>query len=226
MFKWINSLFAKKYKKEAKPRTHKELTQEAYERFHPKGDGIYICNFKGVSNSFVAKVIQYFSGELTHSFIVVYSTDLRSWFTDEQWLKLSAKWNYYYGVTTGIPVTTKALVIGSMDSDGMNVFDYANYQHRIQSIRKVPINSVAIKAVIAWLCQDKVLNSNYDYTGLVFFLFKKIMPYTDVKEDFFCSEIVFDAFYQSIGLRVAKKHDPSPKQIEDVNKNWVIFSNL
>lgn len=226
MFKWINAQIAKKYKKTTKPRSHKELTTEAYERFHPKGEGIYICNFKGTSNSFVAKCIQKFSGDLTHSFDVVYSTDLRSWFTDEQWTKLSAKWNYYYGVTTGIPLSTKALVIGSMDSDGMNVFDYANYQNRIQSIRKVPITSVAIKAVIAWLCQDKVLKSNYDYTGLFFWLVKVIMPYADVKEDFYCSEIVYDSFYQAVGVKVAKKADPSPKQIEDVNKNWIIFSNL
>jgi hypothetical protein len=225
MFRWINKMIASKYKKEQKPRAYKPLEQESLYRFSNKGDGLFVCNFKGTSNSFVAKVIQYFSGNLTHSFIVLYSNDMRSWFTSEQWEKLSKKYNYYYGVTTGIPLSTKTLVLGSADQDGINILDYSKYQNRMQSIRKVPINSVAIKAVIGWLCRDKVLNANYDYSGLVTQPLHEILPFMDVKDDFYCSELCYDAF-DSVGVKIAKKADPSPKDIEDYHKEWIVFSTL
>ena len=225
MFKWINAQIVKKYKKTTKPRSHKELTTEAYERFHPKGDGLFLVNIQGVSNSFVAKCIEYFSGKLTHSFIMIYSTDLRSWFTDEQWTKLSAKWNYYYGTTTGIPLTTKTLILGSLDQDGNNICDYTHYQNRKQSIRKLPVNSVAIKAVLAWLCQDKILNAGYDYSGLATQPLHKILPCMDVKEDFYCSEFCYEMM-DFVGYKVAKKPDPSPKNIEDYRKDLIFFTNL
>ena len=225
MFKWINKLLANKYKKEQKPRGQRTLTTEAFERFHPKGEGLFIINLKGTSNSFVAKVIEYFSGKLTHSFIAMYSQDLRSWFNDEQWAKITAKYNYYYGITTGIPTTAKVLVLGSADQDGMNYFDYSHYQNRIQSIRKAPLNSVQIKGIIGWLCQDRVMNANYDYTGLVGWMFRKILPCTDVKVDLYCSELVALAF-NSVGLKIAKDLEPSPAQIEEYHKDWIVYSNL
>jgi len=225
MFKWINKLLANKYKKEQKPRGQRTLTTEAFERFHPKGEGLFIINLKGTSNSFIAKVIEYFSGKLTHSFIAMYSQDLRSWFNDEQWAKITAKYNYYYGITTGIPTTAKVLVLGSADQDGMNYFDYSHYQNRIQSIRKAPLNSVQIKGIIGWLCQDRVMNANYDFTGLVGWMFRKILPCTDVKVDLYCSELVALAF-NSVGLKIAKDLEPSPKDIEAEHKDWVVWSNL
>jgi hypothetical protein len=221
-FKWINQKLAEKFKKETKPSAHREMTLESYQRFQSNGEGIYYCNVKGKSNTITAKLIEFFAHKLTHSFAVLFSNDLRSWFTDEQWKKLCDRWNYHYGVTTGIPSTVKALILGSADQDGINIMDYSAYQSREHSIRKAPLNSIQIKKLLEFVCQDKILNANYDYVGLALHLISRKLQ---DKTAWYCSELVYDSF-MAIGVKTAKKPYPTPYELECYNKEWIIWSNL
>ena len=95
--------------------------------------------------------------------------------------------------------------------------------------RKELANKIA-KIVVKYLVRDKILKANYDFIGLVFWLLNKFLqklgiPAIHGKRDFYCSELTYDAF-KKVNVKVAKKKHPSPKDIENYNKHWIVFSDI
>ena len=219
MLHWINTLLHKYYSKRWKFKSVRVLNQNKYDLFKQRGEGLYYINFKGDHANIISRIISFFSGGLSHSFIVLYTEDITNYFTLDELQLLKMKYIRYYGTDANF-YSTRIWVLGSADNNGINYFNYSTYQDRKQSIRKVPIDRNFQKIVCKWLIQQKIMNAFYDFMGLVFFSL-----HVNSKKDIFCSELVYKAF-DAIKVKVAKKENPSPKQIEDYNKSWIVYSDI
>lgn len=222
---WINEQFQKKFKKEAIPRTHRPLSPEIYEIFKSQGEGLHYCNIKSKDNNIIAKAIgkiaQWFNKKsdedlsLTHTIAILFSDNLRLWFTDDEWKIIITRWNEYYGHTKGLDGSIKALVLASADEEGMNFFDFSKYQTRDFSLRKLPLGRKKQKLIVNKLVSIK--SAPYDVTGLVFWWLYRICSWFKFLEDpdsYFCSEL-YDIVKDTTGFKIANCADPSPLDIEN-----------
>ena len=75
--------------------------------------------------------------------------------------------NWFYGDEEGFQSSTKVLILGSADDDGMNYCDFSRYNTRQLSIRKAEITDAQIKKMI------KDASKFYDENEL--FTFKKLL---------------------------------------------------
>lgn len=220
--KWINLQIRKYFRKKFKPSTRKDLKPELEALFKKHGEGIYYVNLKGRNNNFIAKAIGKYSKGLTHSIVVFYSPKPKKWFSEGQLKVLDQKFNHFYGDNLGMEDKTKCIIMGSADDDGMNYCDFSRYNTRQISVRFAPLSKVQIKNILNFLLKKEVLDACYDYVGLFFWLGGRLIH---SKTDWFCSELVYDAF-KHISIKVAKKKRPSPAELEEYKKEWIIFTNL
>jgi hypothetical protein len=129
------------------------------------------------------------------------------------------KYRKYYGTNDNF-LNTKIWVLGSADNNGINYLNYSTYQDRKQSIRKVKLVLPLQQFICKWLVRPQIMNAYYDFVGLFLWGIK-----VESKKDLFCSELVYKCF-DTIGIKVAKHNKPSPWDIEQCNKDWLVFSNL
>jgi hypothetical protein len=215
MMKWINLLFQKYFRSKWKGSRHIPLEQYALKVFKDNGEGLYYANIWSRNNTFLAKVIGYFSKGISHTVPIFYSENLREQFTLGQWGKISASWAYYYRRVVG--ENTKCLCWSAEDI-GLVAIDWSKYQKRKVTIRKIRTGNQ--KKILTYLV-DKI-GRPYDSIGLVMWLFKlQDDPYS-----FHCSDITHKAMLAgNIHIAdIADTKSPSPAQIEAYNKGWIVYS--
>jgi len=206
----LNSLVSIYFNKKWTPNKWRLLNNSKYDMFKKNGEGIYTVNFKKTSgdNAFYTKLIAKECDNWTHSVIALYSENIKKWFTNKEWDRLKKKWKIYYGEEKSLNSKVKVLVLASSDSIGQNYFDYSKYHSRRQEIDKWDLSEAQIKKLLKWLMNPKVMDSNYDYVGLAFFPLRKILH---AEEDYFCSELCFQAFKQALKIKIANvEYRPSP----------------
>jgi len=222
----INILIGENRKKAFRPKQHKELTTEWYERFKEWGEGMFYANIQSRENNTVAKLISRVSGGLTHSIAILYAENLKDYFTDDEWITILCSWNNYYGGSKVLDETVKVLVLVSADENGMNCFDFSAYQKRQLSIREAPLLPENIRFVLEYFMSRAF--KYYDYTGLFFWLLYKTCEWFGFLDDpdaDFCSESIYDGFTKG-ELLIADCDNPSPDDIENYAKERILFSNL
>lgn len=206
LHKFIGSIFRRKWV--PKPRYPQSKDMVAW--FKQYGEGLYISNMQSASTNIVSKCIRLIAGEETHSIILLYAEDLRSWFTTMEWERLATKYKFYYGSFTDIEEDNiKILVLGSADETGMNYPSFRTYQYRMQSIRKVPLTYDNEMKIVRYLVSPQVMSAEYDYYGLIFWFLR----IADDERAYFCSEIIEEAF-KRVNLKVSVKSNPSPHELE------------
>ena len=226
MANWINELIKKNRQKVFRPATHKVLDEVWYTRFKEWGEDLYYTNLQAKNNNIISTLIAKFSKGLSHTIAILYSENLRANFTDDEWMKVVASWNNYYGGTKELDSSIKVLVLASADEASINVFDFSVYQKRQLSIRKSNVSVLDKLRIILYLVSR--LRKPYDYTGLAFWLLYKtceLFGFLDDPEADFCSELVYDGFKQG-NCVIAKCANPSPGNIEDCAKDRIVFTNL
>lgn len=226
---WINEKFQKKFKKEVKPRKHVPLTPEMYDLFKSAGEGLHYCNIKSKDNNFVAKLIgklpQWLNEKsdvdlgLTHTIAILFSDNLRLWFTDDEWNIVVSRWDSYYGGAKELDSSIKALVLASADEEGMNFFDFSKYQARDFSLRRLPFFNEDQKLIVSKLVSIK--SAPYDVTGLAFWCLYTMcgwFNFLDDPDSYFCSEL-YEIIKNITGFKIAKRDNPSPLDIENYRLN-------
>lgn len=224
---WINNKINDWKDKEWEPRDTRNLNPEVYDIFKENGEGVYYSSIVASNNTFVGKCISWLSGKFSHTIIMIYAEDMSEWFTEEEWKRLYKKYELFYGSFGNLfqfMDKTKIMVLGSADENGMNYFDYSQYQHRQQIISKPDLTLEQQKQVVKSLVTEDATNKNYDYTGLAFWWLWRAL---DDERAWYCSEQAYDVF-KKVGYFVYNKDNPSPTQIAKyvkVLKNK-IFSNV
>lgn len=211
--RWLQKLYIKKHT----PKVHKILNEEMTAVFEEHGDGIYLANFVAVQSDWISKIIGWFSGGYSHSVLVLYTKDFTQYLNNDELMQIQKSWDFYYGEMIPFPNPfTNALVLASADQEGMMCFDYSVYQNRKQTLRKLTSDFQQIRDIITYIISR--LNVPYDATGLAFWLIK----HGDDPNADFCSEICYDAC-DVAGIKIAENGNPSPYQIEQFNKDLIIF---
>lgn len=208
--KLINRLLQKYFRSKFKGVKHKPLDEEIYRIFRDNGEGLYYVNIWSRNNTIMARLIGLFSKGISHTVPVVYSENMRDLFNVSQWAKIIGSWIHYY---REVPGDIKVLVLPSADDIGLVACDFSRYQNRKISIRKVRIGDQ--RKVVDYLVSR--IGRPYDSIGLVCWLLGlRDDPYSD-----YCSEVTYDGM-KAGGVRIAGKDNPSPAQIEEYNKGWIV----
>jgi hypothetical protein len=215
-----NKQISKYYNEHKKPLNYKPLLSNFHDLFKKHGEGLYLVNVKAASSNFVSNIIGKLSGGYSHSFIFLYSEDLKSRFTKLYWAKITENWNKNYNNLIPLNENIKTLVISSADSTGMECFDFSQYELRKITIRKIPATKTQENIILSFLVN--IIGRTYDYTGLFFWL----LGIGNDSYSYYCSENVYNAC-KTAKIQVAEKDNPSPGQIEAYEsiKKWLIYSN-
>lgn len=221
----INDYFLKDWK----PKTHKQLSSDIYDKLKDNGEGIYYVNVKSSGKNFISRAIGWFCRGWVHSVIFVYSENIKKYLTEilepKQYKEVLTALQLYYGMSARLE-DIKALVVSSSDAIGQTAFDLSNYNTREMTIRKITDVSYFQKYIIIDFLV-KQLNKPYDYTGLMFYplnwLSSIIYRLFDSKY-YFCSEIVYEACMRA-GVYVAKNLNPTPYDIEKYNAYKIIYNS-
>lgn len=219
----INIIAQKIQLKNFVKKKHDVLKQERHELFKQHGEGLFYVCFKAATSDWYSKAIGYFCKGLSHCFIVLYSENLRSWFTQDQWSKIEKKWKLYYGSLEGLD-TCKVMVLASADSIGFNTFDFSEYQNRSMSIRKIPneVYSRETQLKVAHWLLEVTHDMIYDYLGLIgYIISNKIHD----KKNYYCSNEIYYAF-KSQNIFIADCENPKPSHIQDYNHEWIVYNTL
>jgi hypothetical protein len=223
MFKHLLNLIIQKiYLRSHETVKHKDLSPEMYEFFKQSGEGIYYATFQAASSKSSKLIGKYCEG-LSHCFAMLYSENLRSWFTANQWSRIEKRWKLYYGSLEGID-KMKVLVLGSADPIGMNYFDFSAYQRRHCCIRKVP-NTIYSKEtqqkVSQWFIEVPY-HFPYDFVGLFGYLISnKVYD----KYAYYCSNQIYEGM-KADNIFVADRWNPKPSHIQRYNNDWIIYNSL
>ena len=220
--KIIDFYFEKKrVKKKYKPLTNKAL-----------GDGLangklFVACLVSRNNNIVSKAITKFSGPFSHV-VAVCDSEKYEWDAEES-CALSRKLNEYYGDDYLI----KYVVLASADDNGMNYFSVSEYQNREMIVFRIDAERNGLKiddAIIHEFLSEKVMNANYDYTGLVGQIFRKLGKWFyslfDDERAYYCSEQA-DIFKRH-GVKIADNDEPTPTEIYRYCKHHypVVYSSL
>ena len=222
----INLFFDKIFKSTWVTKTHRLLLDEVYKLFKLRKEGLYIACIKSKNNTITAKAISLFSGPYSHCVLLYYSENIKEKVTQEEYQRLREKYKIYYGDILELDVilnSTKILVIGSADQNGMNYFDYSTYQSREQIIFKPELSPAQEKTILSYMLSKKSMDIIYDFMGLVFWCLK----FVDDERAWFCSEQLCDIFSRQ-GVVLTTVKNPSPTQLVEYGKKNlpIIFSNV
>ena len=222
---WINKKFQEKFEKAFRPKKYRQVLPKTYEIFKDHKESISYSNIKSKDNNIVAtligKLAQWFNKKsdvdlsLTHTIAILYSDNLKVWFTDEDWEIVTVNWDKYYGGTKKLDSSVKFLVLASADDNGMNFFDFSTYQSRDFSLRTLPLGRKKQKKIIKELVS--IESAPYDITGLVFWCLYKIckwFKFLDDPESYFCSEL-YEIIKNTTEFEIAGEDNPSPLDIEN-----------
>jgi hypothetical protein len=217
---WINQKISDEFKKKRGLKKHVPLNDNFCKLFEQIGEGTYLVSLKA-SKGFIGKLIGLFSNSISHTIIFVYSNKIKDYFNEIHWQRIKNNWNLNYN--NSIPLTDyiKTLVVASADQEGMQCFDFSQYQNRTMTIRKLPTTFDQDKIILGNLAN--IIGRQYDFTGLIGWLFKS----GDDAYSYYCSEECYDAC-KIAGIVIAENDNPSPGEIENYGptQNWKIFDNI
>ena len=226
MANWVNKKLQKSAIKKWKGKTWRPYNANVRKIFEDNGEGLYYSVLKQAGSDIWSKLIAPINKGLTHVVPILYSQNLRSWFSDFEWEFIKYRWGFYYNHARPLDDSITTLVLGSADKEGMNYFDFSTYQSREFSIRKVPdIYGLGYQNAIAKYFVHKGYDSGngyftrpYDATGLAFWpLFRA----WDDPSAYYCSEWVYDGF-NKFKIKTAAKPNPSVWHMENYNKEWIV----
>ena len=236
--KIIDMIFEKKrVKKKYKPLTNKSLSDGL------ANGKLFVACIKSRNNNFVSRMITKFSGPYSHVVAVFDSSKYE--FGSIEMIRLTKKLKSYYA--NHAKYIMEYLVLASADDNGMNYFSISEYQNREMIVFNIPeiqdtntdtignISSYSSRLddIIHELLSEKVMNANYDYTGLVGQIFKPIkkigkliFSLFDDERAYYCSEQA--DIFRKHGVKLADKTDPTPTEIYNYCKNRypVVYSSL
>jgi len=221
MLNFINTLIDNYFDNVWTPKSKRVLDSKIYNIFRTYGEGLYYVCIKSKNNDIVSKAINFFSGNISHVFPVLYTETPKEWFTDVELSRLQSNWKIYY--KDKINEFPKILVLASADKNGMNYPDFSTYQERKFNIRKVSLSIKDQKKIVTWFISAPVFKANYDYTGLAFWWLFKMM---DDERAYYCSEVTQDGLELLGNYKIAKKKNASPTQINKYAPERIIFSKM
>ena len=223
----INRLIGNWFKDSFRPDSYKRLSDEMYQVFKSKGEGLYYSCLKSEDNTFLSKMIPYIIElynkpekediSLSHCVAIFYSENLKLYFTPNEWNIITKSWNNFYGNAYPLDDSIKVLVMASADDNGMNYFNFSQYQSRDFSLRKVELPESEKSKVLSFLVSIAPLY--YDYTGFVFWWLYRLFSwfkFLDDQESLYCSENMYEAF-KCANFKIADNEEPSPLDIENYN---------
>ncbi len=214
---WIDSIYESRRKKhDHKPFINREL----YESLHT--GKLYIACIVGTRNNIVSKAIQHFSGPFSH-FIAIANTEKAALTYPEKWRVLTKLAEYYNEKEIRIP---DYLVLASADDDGMNYFDLSQYQLREMIIFEIPSNE---DTIIKKFVSKEVMDSHYDYTGLVGQIvrgWRWLYSFFDDQKSWYCSEQA--DIFRRFKVQLSEKQDPNPTQIYKycLKNHKIVYNSL
>lgn len=230
----INRLIGNSFKGSFRPDSYKPLSDEIYQMFKSKGEGLYYSCIKSEDNNFVSRAIPHITElynkpgkediHLSHCVAIFYSENLKSHFTPNEWDIITKSWNNFYGNSYPLDDSIKVLVMASADDNGMNYFNFSQYQSRDFSLRKVELPESRKSKVLRFLVSIAPLY--YDYTGLVFWWLYRLcswFKFLDDSESLYCSENMYEAF-KCANFKIADNDEPSPLDIENYNLNLRFYT--
>ena len=230
----INRLIGNRFKGSFRPYSYKPLSDEMYQVFKNKGEGLYYSCIKSEDNNFVSRAIPHITElynkpgkediHLSHCVAIFYSEKLKSHFTPNERYIIKKSWNNFYGNSYPLDDSIKVLVMASADDNGMNYFNFSQYQNRDFSLRKVELPESGKYKVIRFLVSIAPLY--YDYTGLVFWWLYRLcswFKFLDDPESLYCSENMYEAF-KCANFKIADNDEPSPLDIENYNLNLRFYT--
>jgi hypothetical protein len=225
----LNLFIDKIEKKKYKPGYRKPLLEGMDQVFEMHGEGLYISCLKSEMNNIVSKAIAAISGPYSHSIMMLHANNIKKLVTDEEWARLKDKYKSYYITSPTDDIdwllsTINILVLGSADANGMNYFDFSQYQLRRQVIFKVPCTQEQQQAILRDILSEKSMSTIYDFTGLAFWWMKRAF---DDERAWYCSEQVANVFYRN-GRPVSRSLNPSPTQLVQDNLllSQLVYSNV
>lgn len=214
--KIIDFFFEKKRtKKKYKPLTNKPLADVL------STGKLFVACLVSRNNNFASKQITKFSGPFSH--VVVVWNMLDSIFETTAWDRLCKKFDKYYGEYDWANDGPQHVVLASADDNGMNYFSISEYQNREMivfhingSVDPIPEDHLrSYERVISEFLSPKVMNANYDYTGLVGQIFRKLgkLFYSlwDDERAYYCSEQA--EIFKRHGVKIADVDEPTPTEI-------------
>lgn len=227
MIHLLNKLITKFRNTKSKRKAHKKLRPDLEKIFEKFGEGLFVCNIRSSPTNFVSNIIGKIScyreygkkAPLAHTVIIYYGNikkllEGNSVHTSILEKKLAG---FYKNPPTLDEL--KATVLCSADENGMNYFDFSNYQNRDFSLR--PFLNVDYKKQRA-IVKDFIAQHNkpYDYTGLFFWIWYKLfkfLRFMDDSKSWFCSEVSYEISKRH-GYKIARRDNPSPADCEKINK--------
>jgi hypothetical protein len=222
--KFINKMIQKISRKYYKGKSYRELKPEIYDIFKKHGEGIYYANIWSSNNTVLGKIIAHFSDGISHTIPIIYSENFGPEFpvTFKEYDLIKNSWRFYYKKDSvqksRITKQKCKTLILSADAIGIMACDFSQYQHRKISIRKVPCNQKQKETIISYLISK--IDRPYDSIGLVAWL----LGMRDDPYSFYCSEITYDAM-KAANITIAEKDNPSPGDIENSNKSWIVYKS-
>lgn len=186
----------KRVKKKYKMLDNKQLHNALDEK------NLYVVCLKSRNNNFVSRMITKFSGPYSH--VVAVTGD----YTISE--SLQKKIQQYYD---GISFVIRYLCLASADENGMNYFSLSEYQNREMDIFEITTDKK--NEIISEFLSEKVMNMNYDYTGLVGQIFRRFGKWFyslwDDERAYYCSEQA--EIFKRHGVTIADNDEPTPTEI-------------
>lgn len=206
--KAIDEIMDRKWNK----KSYRVLDPQIGDIFQKNGFGIYVAHTIGNNNDLTGRMIQKITGPYSHSMLIWYTPEgILNHIESDEMDRLCEKYRTYYKGIDPVPAMndTKALVLGSADSNGMNYFNFSQYQNRKMITHKLPFGHLKSMNLVHWMLKPKQMDKPYDYTGLAFWWLFRMF---DDDRAWYCSEQVKDVCLK-FGYDVCPGEDnPSPTQ--------------
>ena len=213
----LNKIIDYFYEKKRVKKKYKPLTNKALSDGLANGK-LFVACIKSRNNNFISKMITKFSGPYSHVVVVFDSSKYE--FGSIEMIRLTKKLKSYYA--NYAKYIMEYLVLASADENGMNYFSISEYQNREMTIfgldgpagcGVVSINKA--DDIIHEFLSEKVMNMNYDYTGLVGQIFRKLGKHFyslfDDERAYYCSEQA--EIFKRHGVKIADQDEPTPTEI-------------
>lgn len=226
----VNKKIDNYYDKNWEIKEYKVLNDNFNTMFENQPEGVYYSNIVTENNDWVSRLIAFFSGKFSHS-VLIYNTGektIKKLLNEKEFDRLIKKFKIYYGVdlvdAEDIIQNTKVFVLGSADSNGMNYFNFSQYQDRKQQIISTRFDLEKSRELLKFMMTKTNMDKVYDYLGLITY---PLWRFIDDSRAWYCSEQVYDVL-KIFGLKVAKKDNPSPTKIAKYSNklNNQIYSNV
>lgn len=226
----INKKVDNYYDKNWEIKRYKVLNDNFKTMFEYQPEGVYYSSIVTENNDWVSRLIAFFSGKFSHS-VLIYNTGektMKELLNEQEYDRLIKKFKIYYGFNSEdaeyIIQNTKTFVIGSADSNGMNYFNFSQYQDRKQIISATRFDLEKSRELLKFMMTKTNMDKVYDYLGLITY---PLWRFIDDSRAWYCSEQVYDVL-KIFGLKVAKKDNPSPTKIAKYSYtlNNQIYNNV